>query len=330
MLAAVEHLLAALAVAAGLIGLVLGADRFVTGAKDLALRLGMSPLMVGMIVVGIGTSAPEMIVSAMAALDGDGGIAVGNALGSNVSNIGLVLGLTAVVAPIPLDPKTVRREFPFLLLVTVVFMGIFVGDRLDRWGGVALLVGFAVVMVRAIRGSRSGEGDAATSDVELETPRSSMPVALGWLVLGLVVMVAGSRGVVWGSVEIARAIGLSELVIGLTIIAIGTSLPELAASVAAALRDEHELALGNVLGSNAFNLVLVLPFPALLDPGPVDPMVLRRDYPAMILMTLLLAVLAAAGVKRGRLGRGAGLVLGAAFVGYLAVLIVEAQVPSGP
>jgi cation:H+ antiporter len=320
MLAAVEipqvlvAWLPALAVLGGLIGLVGGADRFVSGASGIATRLGMSPLMVGMLIVGVGTSSPEMLVSATAAYGNNGGIAVGNAIGSNISNIGLVLGVTALVAPIPLDRGTVRTEFPILLAVSAAGWLLFVDGDLDRTDGAILVTAFLLVLVRMLR---AGDGTA-------EEPLSGTNVFadLFWLVVGLALLMAGSRGIVWGATEIAREMGISDLVIGLTIVAIGTSLPELAASVAAAMRREHALALGNVIGSNTFNLVAVLPFPALMDPGPVEAAAWQRDYPVMIGFTLTLVAVAWIAGRRGRLGRRAGLLFVGGFASYMTLLVL--------
>ncbi len=303
------------AIVAGFVALVLGADRFVLGAKNIALRLGMSPLMVGMVVVGVGTSAPEMLVSAMAASDGDAPIAIGNAIGSNISNLGLVLGITALVAPIPLQPALVKREFPFLLGLMGVYALMFVDHRLDHLDGIGLLAGIGFVAWRSWR----QRGDQ--EDVDEAT--LSMRASSLWFALGLALMIGGSRGIVWGAVETARGLGISELVIGLTIVAIGTSLPEIAASIAAALKREHALAVGNVLGSNVFNLLLVLPFPAFMAPGEVDPAIISRDYPVMVGMTALLVVLGFLGLRAKRLGRVGGTTLVAAYLAYATWLVLH-------
>lgn len=313
----------ALAVFFGLVSLVAGADRFVNGASAVATRLGMSPLLVGMLVVGVGTSSPEMLVSATAALDGNGGIAVGNALGSNISNIGLVLGITALVAPIPLEREMIRREFPILLLVCVAGLALFMDGDLDAVDGVGLVVTFALVMFRMLRAAGAGTGEPKPEG------GSNLVLSIFWLIVGLALLMGGSKAIVWGASEIASSMGVSDLVIGLTIVAIGTSLPELAASFAAAMRREHALAVGNVIGSNIFNLVAVLPFPAFLDPGTVDEAVWTRDYPVMLGFTVVLVLFAWIGAHRsGRLGRLPGLVLLLAFAGYMAALVFE-SLPAG-
>jgi cation:H+ antiporter len=324
MLPPVTALLPAFAVLIGLGMLVVGADRFVAGARDLALRLGMSPMLVGMLVVGVGTSTPEMLVSLMAALEGDGGIAVGNAIGSNASNIGLVLAVTALVAPVPLDREMVRKEFPLLAVVTGGYYLIFLDGELGQEDGALLLVGLVLLVSRMVMRGRDEKSAGHGPDAE---PTLSMGQSILWQVGGLAVMVGGSRAIVWGAVEIARGLGIDELVIGLTIVAIGTSLPELAASVAAALRREHELAVGNILGSNMFNLVLVLPFPALLSPGAVDAAVWQRDYPVMLGLTCVLVGLGVLGAKTQRMGRRAGSLLLTLFVAYLAWLVWGALNP---
>lgn len=312
--------LAALAVVLGLAGLVFGADRFVFGASTLARRMGVSPLLVGMLIVGLGTSAPEMLVSAMAALDGSGGIALGNAVGSNITNIGLVLGVSALIKPIRLHRDVVRREIPVVLLITFGVVLLLVDWQLRPVDGAILVATLILFLVRAIRTGRDSE------EVEDEAePTAGYGRATLWLLVGLALLMGSSRGVVWGASEIASTLGVSDLVIGLTVVAIGTSLPELAASVASALRGEDAMAIGNVLGSNVFNLLAVLPFPAFLDPGEIDHSLLIRDYPVMGSLTVLLVILAlASGRKEGsepRLGRRVGAVFLTCYLTYVGVLV---------
>lgn len=332
-----SSLLAALAVVLGLIGLVIGADRFVHGATNLAQRLGVSPLLVGMLIVGLGTSAPEMLVSATAALDGAGGLALGNAVGSNITNIGLVLGVAAVIAPLDLDRSVVRRELPVLLGITVLVGLLLLDGELDRLDGAALITLLVLFLFRALRlGRRNGDeqpdaatdADAAAAATEADDAAKDPPLGFGaatlWLLLGLGLLVGSSRGVVWGASTIASALGVSDLIIGLTVVAIGTSLPELAASVASAIKGEHALAMGNVLGSNAFNLLAVLPFPALIDPGPIDGALLIRDYSVMTGLTVLLLVFGVGLFRNSRISRVEGGMLALVYVGYVVVLALSA------
>jgi cation:H+ antiporter len=314
----VELALPAIIVVVGLAGLVFGADRFVYGASNLARRMGVSPLLVGMLIVGLGTSAPEMLVSATAALDGSGGIALGNAVGSNITNIGLVLGISALIKPIELHRDVVRRELPVVLLITGLVAVLLIDGALTGRDGAVLLVLLVVFLVRTIRTGKAAEEE---QDEQKETlvgyGRATM-----WAVLGLAILVGSSRGVVWGASTIASSLGVSDLIIGLTIVAIGTSLPELAASAAAALKGEHAMAIGNVLGSNVFNLLAVLPFPALLAPGELDPGLFERDYAVMGGLTVLLMLFAVG--QKGRINRVEGSVFLLVFAGYLTLLVLSA------
>ncbi|WP_106389703.1 calcium/sodium antiporter [Enhygromyxa salina] len=313
--------LPAIVVVLGLVGLVFGADRFVFGASNLARRLGVSPLLVGMLIVGLGTSAPEMLVSATAALDGSGGIALGNAVGSNITNIALVLGVSAMIKPISLHRDVVRRELPVVLGITALVAVLLIDGALTPIDGAILVLLLIVFLIRTIRTGRKAEEE----DDETKEPLVGYARASLWLALGLTLMIAGSQAVVWGASTIASALGVSDLIIGLTIVAVGTSLPELAASVAAAFRGEHAMAIGNVLGSNVFNLLAVLPFPALLDPGPLDAGLLERDYAVMGGLTLLLMLFALGFGKQGRINRIEGGVFTLIYVGYLTLLVLSAM-----
>lgn len=318
-------LYSSLAVVAGFVVLVWSADRFVLGASSIARNLGVSPMIVGLTVVGFGTSAPEMFVSAVAALDGSSDIGIGNAIGSNIANIGLILGITALVTPLVVRSETLRREFPILLAITLIVMMLLYDQSLDRVDGVIFLGGLLVVLYWMISlGARSRITDPMPAEFAAEMPRAMRTsVAVGWFVVGLVGLLVSSRILVLGAVNIAEALGVSQLVIGLTIVAVGTSLPELAASVASALKNEHDIAIGNVLGSNMYNLLAVLAMPAIIAPGPLAPEVMSRDYLVMTGMTVALFALAYGFRGAGRLNRfeGAGLLM--AFLVYQ--VIVAAQ-----
>ncbi|MCE9683267.1 calcium/sodium antiporter [Halomonas alkalisoli] len=299
-----------LMVIAGLIALVWSADRFVGAAAATARGTGLSTLLIGMTVVALGTSAPEMVVAVFAALDGIPDLATGNALGSNIANIGLVLGVTALVRPIPVPFSLVRRELPLLLGATGMAGYALANGILGRFDALylALLLIFSLWwLVRA---------DTPDAVPVGEIPDLPLPQALCWLVGTLLLLMLSSRILVWGASELAQGMGVSDLIIGLTVVAIGTSLPELAACVASALKGHHELAVGNVIGSNLFNLLAVLPIPALLAPGPIDAAAASRDYPVMLLLTLAMAMLLL-WQRHGRIKRlPAGLLL-AAYLGYL-------------
>ncbi len=305
-------LLPLIAVLLGLCALLWSADRFVGAAAATARRAGMSTMLVGMTIVALGTSAPEIVVSLMASLDGIPNLATGNALGSNIANIGLVLGITALVVPIPVRFSIVRRELPLLLGATGLAGYVLANGHLGRLDALLLLLllGFSLWWL-----FRADTPDAE-EEVAGEIPDLALPRALLRLTITLAIMVAGSRGLVWGASELARDLGISELVIGLTIVAIGTSLPELAACVASALKRHHDLAIGNVIGSNLFNLLAVLPIPGLLAPGAADPAAGGRDYPVMLGLTLALGALLL-WHRHGHLGRLPGLLLALAYFGYL-------------
>jgi cation:H+ antiporter len=316
----VDLVVAGIVVVVGLVGLVFGADRFVFGASNLARRFGVSQLLVGMVIVGFGTSAPEMLVSATAAIEGSGGIALGNVVGSNITNIALVLGVSALIKPIVLHRDIVRRELPVVLGITALVALLLIDGALTRIDGGILIALLIVFLFSTIRTGR----EAKEPEDEDKQPVVGYGRATLWLVLGLGLLMASSQGVVWGASTIASALGISDLIIGLTIVAIGTSLPELASSAAAAFRGEHAMAIGNVLGSNVFNLLAVLPFPALLDPGPLEPGLLERDYVVMAGLTVLLMLFALGFGKQGRINRFEGGAFVVLFAGYLTLLVVSA------
>ncbi|QKT02907.1 calcium/sodium antiporter [Ectothiorhodospiraceae bacterium 2226] len=309
------------AIGVGFALLLWGADRFVTGASALARTLGVSPLVIGLTVVGFGTSAPEMLVSAVAAWQGSPGIAVGNALGSNITNVGLVLGLTALVTPLAVRSETLRREFPILLAIMLVVLLLLLDGEMARWNGLVLLAGMGWVAYWMVSLGLREAADPMAGEYEQELP-PPMPLAraLLWLALGLALLLVSSRMLVWGAVGIAEALGVSDLVIGLTVVAIGTSLPELAASLVGALKGEHDIAIGNVLGSNMFNLLAVLGIAGALAPHTLDPQVLTRDFAVMAGFTLALFAMAFGFRRQGRINRLEGALLFAAYGVYVGVL----------
>ncbi|MBZ2189623.1 calcium/sodium antiporter [Alcanivorax sp. JB21] len=309
---------ALLACVFGLVILVWSADRFVGGAAGLALRLGMTPMTIGLTLVAFGTSAPEILVSATASLTGSSDLAIGNALGSNIANIGMVLAVTLLVRPILITPGTRQRDLPAYLLVAAVTGLILLDGVLTRREG-TLLLGMLCIMGWLLWQFRQRD---AIEDPELPAHGSSALKDWGLFISGLVMLLVSARLLVWGAVELALSLGVSETVIGLTLVAAGTSLPELAASVAAALRGHADLAIGNIVGSNIMNLVAVLPVPALLAPGLMDPALVSRDFPAMLALSAVLLILVLIAGRR-RLGRGAGLVLLAGYTGYLTLLAAQ-------
>jgi len=308
--------------------LVWGADRFVVGAASLARSLGVPPLLIGLTVVGFGTSAPEILVSTMAALQGNPGIGIGNAVGSNIANIALILGATALIAPLTVQSDMLRREYPLLLAVSVIAYLLLLDGDLDRLDGILLLGGLVVSMLLLVRiGLRRRDHDPLAEEMEAELPTDvSMRAAVGWFLFGLAVLVVSSRMLVWGSVEVAVAFGVSDLVIGLTIVAVGTSLPELAAAIMSALKNEHDLAIGNVVGSNIWNLLAVLGIPGLLAPGVIPPEAVNRDMLVMLALTLALFVMGRTLKTHGVINRVEGALLLSTFVAYQAWLIWDTQV----
>ncbi len=317
-------LTAALLVIAGLALLVWSSDRFVEGASAIAWNLGVSPLVIGLTIVGFGTSAPEMLVSAIAAWQGNPNVGVGNAIGSNIANIALILGVTALVRRIDVHSRLLRLEMPILLAVTLGAYFLLLDQRLGRLDGALLLGTLLVIMVWLVHDALTGRRhDIMAGEFAEELPRR-MPLgrAVGWFVVGLAVLLVSARMVVWGAVDIAHALGVSDLVIGLTVVAIGTSLPELSASITAALRGESDLAVGNVVGSNLFNLLAVMALPGLITRTPVPDGVLWRDYPLMAALTALLWVIAFSFMsRRPHINRLEGLLLVAGFAGYQYLLL---------
>lgn len=318
--------LAVLAIISGFALLVWSADRFVEGAAATAQHAGMPSLLIGMVVVGFGTSAPEMVVSAMAALDGKPDIALGNALGSNIANNGLILGITALIAPIVVHSKIVRRELPLLLTIGVLAGVLLWDNALTRIESLLLLAGFFGLIGWSIFAALGSRDDVLATEMEQELAARSMPLgrALFWLAAGLILLIVSSRILVWGAVDIAQALGVSDLVIGLTIIALGTSLPELAASVIAARKGEHDIAIGNVVGSNMFNLLAVIGIAGVIAPmQSVAAEVLSRDWPTMMAMTVALFVMAYGFRGAGRINRVEGLLLLTSYLAYNAYLIIS-------
>lgn len=311
-------LLAAASIVFGLGLLVWGADRFVLGSAALARILGVPPLLIGLTVVGFGTSAPEILVATMAALQGSPGIAIGNALGSNIANIALILGMTALIAPLTVQSDMLRREYPLLLVVSAGAFVLLSDDMLGRLDGILLLAGLATTMLLLVRiGLHRRDNDPLAAEMEAEIPTGlTASASIAWVAVGLIVLIISSRMLVWGAVEIATAFGVSELVIGLTIVAIGTSLPELAASITSALKNEHDLAIGNVVGSNIWNLTAVLGIPGLLAPGAIPPEVVNRDMLVMLALTLALFVMGRTMHSHGTINRLEGGLLLSCFIAY--------------
>jgi len=307
----------------GLILLVWSAGRFVEGAASTARHFRMPALLIGMVIVGFGTSAPEMVVSALAASQGNPGIALGNAYGSNITNIALILGLTAVISPIAVHSQVLRKELPILMTVTILAAWQLRDDQLSRSDALILLGVFTGLMAWTIWQGMQKKTDAFGDEVEQKMEEQAMPLrrAIFWLVAGLALLIASSRLLVLGAVEIAHGFGVSDLIIGLTIVAVGTSLPELASSIIATRKGEHDIALGNVIGSNLFNTLAVVGIAGVIHPVGVDPEVLSRDIFVMAILTGALFIVGYGFRSPGRINRYEGIILLASYVGYTAYLV---------
>ncbi len=285
------------AVVMGLALLAWSSDRFVDGASGVAAFLGISPLVIGLTIVAFSTSAPEMIVSAIAAWEGNNGIAIGNAVGSNIANMTLVLGVSVLLVQLTVGPQTLHRETPLLLLAMLFALGILAWDDvLSRLDGLLLMtamilvIGFTVYKAQ----QQSGNIDKIVSEQQEDVQHPQAKVScqlIWWLISGLVVLLASAKLLVWGAVGIAEVFGVSDLVIGLTIVAVGTSLPELAASVSAIKKGEHDMAVGNVIGSSLFNILAVLGIVGIVGPNPFNHAVVVRDYPLMIGLVIIFYLL---------------------------------------
>ena len=313
-----------LAIIAGLALLVWSADRFVDGAAATARYAGMPPLLIGMVVIGFGTSAPEMVVSALAAMEGNPGLALGNAYGSNITNIALILGLVAVFSPIAVHSQILRKELPILALVTLLSGLLLINGQLNRLDALILLLAFFAIMGWSIFQAMRYRNDTLAADMSAEIDIPAMPLsrAIIWLFVGLVLLIVSSRVLVWGAVSIAQSLGVSDLIIGLTVVAVGTSLPELASSIAAMRKGEHDLALGNVIGSNLFNTLAVVGIAAAIHPLEVESVVLYRDWGLTMGLTLALFLMGYSfGKKQGRINRAEASVLLAVYVGYTGYLV---------
>lgn len=305
---------------AGFVILVWSADKFVSGAASVAKHLGMPSLLIGILIVGFGTSAPEMVVSAIAAMEGNPALALGNALGSNIVNIALILGVTAIVAPISVKSKIVRKEIPLLLLIVLLAGYMLIDNALTLNEGIILIFGFFLLIGWSIFAAIKGKGDTLEAEMDDELIEHEMSLKAGviWLIIGLVLLIASSRLLVWGAVGVATEFGVSDLIIGLTIVALGTSLPELAASIIAVRKGENDIAIGNVVGSNMFNILAVIGIATLIAPMNNIPLeVLQRDWLVMLVLTITLLVMTYKFKKQdGKITRIKGMFLVVAYVAY--------------
>jgi len=318
-------LLASVVIIIGMTLLVWSADKFVMGASGIAKNFQVPPLIIGLTIVSLCTSLPEMLVALLAALDGNNNLGIGNAIGSNIANIGLVLGITALIAPLAVQSKVLKREFPVLLFIMVLSLVLMLDGDLSVLDGIVLLVGLVLLVLWLLRLGLKERDAALEAEFADVIPKNvDMKTSVMWFSIGLIVLLASSKLVVWGAVEIATLLGVSDLVIGLTIVAIGTSLPELVAAIVSVLKNEAELAIGNVIGSNMFNILAVLAMPALFAPGSFDMATLTRDLPIMFIFTAALFLVAYGFKREGRITRVEGGMLLSAYTGYLYLLYLQA------
>jgi len=300
----------------GLVALVWSADKFVDGASAIAQRAGLTPMMIGLTIVSVGTSAPEILIAIMSAWSGSGELAVGNALGSNIANVGLVLGITLLVKSISLNQNTTFIDLPLLVLVVIVTGALLFDLTLSRGDSFVLLAALGLFFLHIIRNGQHSSGESEATPIPSLSPLTAWLTFLG----GLGLLIVSSRALVWAASQIAAALGVSELLIGLTIVAVGTSLPELAASVMSALKGRADMAIGAIIGSNMFNLLLVLAIPGFWGTLSLQAEVLHRDLVAVFVTTLVLALAALYGWNRqagvSKLTRNTGAVLLALYCAY--------------
>lgn len=315
-----------LALILGFVALIWSADRFVSGAAATASNLNVSKVLIGLTVVSVGTSAPEILVALAAALEESSSLAIGNAIGSNIANVGLVLGVTAMVAPLPFAPGVLKLELPWLIAATLLALICLFDLWLGTFDGLLLLAGLWLVMHRLMRKQRgAAQGIRETLEEEIEElPSMATARAVLWTAVGLAVLLAAAWILVWAATEIARLLGVSELVIGLTVVAVGTSLPELAATLGAAIKGHPDIAIGNVVGSNILNILAVMAVPALVHPVGIEAYVLWRDFGMMAALTALLVLFAYAIGSRPTITRFEGSVMVLAWIGYMVLLYHQA------
>lgn len=318
----------AAAIVVGLFLLIWSADRFIEGASSIARIMGISPLIVGMLIIGFGTSAPEMLVSGAAALQGNPGLGIGNALGSNITNITLVLGVTAMFYVLPVHSRLLKKEMPLVLSTGVLAWFLMADGTFSRVDSIILVVVLVLILTwMIITANKDRNFHDPLIDETIEELPEKMPLnqSIFWTMTGLLLLLVSSKMLVWGASSIASIMGISDLVIGLTIVAIGTSLPELAATISSARKGETDLAVGNIVGSNLFNTLAVLPIPALIQPLEIPAGVLDRDIFVMLALTIVLLVFSIGYFKHSRykITRIKGLILFSAFIAYEGLLYFQ-------
>ncbi len=316
--------LAILTLIIGFIALVWGADRFVSGAAATARNLGVSKIVIGVTAVSVGTSAPEILVALDASLRGTPQLAIGNAIGSNTCNIGIVLGITAMMRPLPFAGTVLKGEVPWMIGATLLALIVLLNGRLGFGDGLLLLAGLGFVMYRlASRGRAGGELPEGIEEELAELPEMGALRSVFWLLVGLVVLLVAADKIVEAAVDVAELLHVDEFTIGLTIVAVGTSLPELAATLAAAIKGQPDIAIGNIVGSNIINILAVMAVPALVAPSDIAPIALWRDFGMMLAMSTLLVLFAYGPGSRKLITRFEGAVLVCAWIGYTSLLYLQ-------
>lgn len=320
-------LLPSIALLIGLIFLVWSSDVFIDGAASVSVHLAISPLIIGVVVLGFGTSMPELLVATLASLDNSPGLAIGNAVGSNIANIALVLGVAAIISPIIIKSSILKRELPVLVAISFGAFILVLDGELSVMDGIILVTTLILAMIWMVKVNKAIDpSDPMASETihEIDTmPQLSMKKSIFFVIGGLIILMVSAKMMVWGAVEIAQVFQIPEVVIGLTIIAIGTSLPELAAAISAARKNEADLMIGNIIGSNMFNILAVLAVPALLAPSVLDKDMLTIDMPVMLGFTLLMLLFALPRKGRGQINRPKGLLLTLGFMAYLVILYLR-------
>lgn len=313
----------------GMLVLIWSADKFVDGAAGLARHMGLSPLLVGMLIVGFGTSAPEMLVAAVAGLQGNPGLGIGNAIGSNITNIGLVLGITTIIVNLPIYSRVIKIELPIILLSGIAVYGLMLyGNGFSRLDGWVLAISLVIIMGTLTHFSVNSPTPILAAEACAELPEVlPLKSSTFWTLAGLILLIASSKLLVWSAIEIAQLLEVSDLVIGLTIVAIGTSLPELAAAIASALKKETDFAIGTIIGSNIFNTLGVLAIPAIIGVSHIPEGVIDRDMPIMLGITALLLLLSIGFWQRFKITHKEGLILLACFIAYQVLLYQQTVSP---
>ena len=304
------------ALIAGFVFLVWSADEFTDNGAKIANIFNISPLIIGLLIFGFGTSAPEMLVSGLAAMQGNTGLSIGNAVGSNIFNIALVLGVSAIIEPIRVNENILKKEWIFLLIATFCAGLLMWDNRLDLTDGLILLSLLALFFIYTINESKNKQHEEF-DDLAKSIEKGSNTKVWVMLIVSLIVLISSAKLVVWGGSSLAKLFGVTDLIIGLTVVALGTSLPELAVSISSVLKKQFDMVVGNIIGSNLFNTIAVLAIPGIIHPSDIPPEVMERDYPVMLFLTFLLFLVAYKFRKNNNINRAEGFILITVFCFYM-------------